>query len=111
MSRSYYGRFPLLKSEIRFGSDVNRWTTADLNRYCGGPDSGRSALGNPSKMPGKSYGIPAAACVTGSKLHLIAGSVCEHCYALDHGRYAYPLVIECQYRRLDSITRPLWADA
>jgi hypothetical protein len=91
--------------------DVTTWTTANLNRYCGGPASGRSALGAASKMPGKTYGLPAAECITGTKLRSQAGSVCEHCYAFERGQYRYRTVIECQYRRLESITRPLWADA
>lgn len=100
-----------LKSEVRFGSDVARWTTADLNRYCGGPASGRSALGTPSKMPGKSYGLPAEECLTGSKLRAIAGSTCEVCYAYKRGNYKYRTVIESQYRRLESTRRPLWSAA
>jgi hypothetical protein len=108
-----------LKSLARHGSTVARWTTADLNRYCGGPASGRDALGNPSKMPGKSYGIPAAACITGTKLRDKPGSVCapdpasgyEGCYAFERGRYAFANVLECQYRRLESISRPLWPAA
>lgn len=90
--------------------DIRRATTADLNRYCGGPESGRSALGNPSKMPGKSYGLPAAACITGTPLRGVAGTVCEFCYAHEHGRYIGDTIV-CQYRRLESITRPQWADA
>jgi hypothetical protein len=92
-------------------SDVRTWRTADLNRYCGGPESGRSALGNASKMPGKTYGLPAAECITGTKLRAQPGSTCEICYAFERGKYRYRTVIECQYRRLDSITRPLWAEA
>lgn len=91
--------------------DIRKWLTAELNRYCGGPDSGRSALGNPSKMPGKSYGLPAAECITGSKLRQVADSTCAVCYAYNRGQYKHRNVIECQYRRLESITRPLWAEA
>ena len=39
-------------------------------------------LSVPSKMPGYSYGIPAQACKTGSKLVGVKGSVCEHCYEI-----------------------------
>lgn len=65
------------------------------------------SLGNPSKMPGKSYGIPAAECHTGSKLRGVPGSVCSHCYALK-GRYAFDNVSKAQYRRFDSLDDPLW---
>lgn len=91
--------------------DITKWLTSDLNRYCGGPDSGASALGNPSKMPGKSYGLPAAECITGTKLRAVEGSTCEVCYAYERGRYRQANVIDCQYRRLSTIERPLWPKA
>lgn len=93
-----------------FTTDVRKWRASDLNRYCGGPESGRSALGNPSKMPGKSYGLPAAECATGSKLREVKGSTCSGCYALK-GNYRYREVLASQYRRLESVTRPLWVEA
>ena len=71
-------------------------------------------LGKPSKMPGMAYGLPAAECKVGSKLRAIPGSVCAGCYALK-GRYILGgrqgTVQSAQYRRLASITHPLWADA
>jgi hypothetical protein len=92
-------------------ADPRTWRTADLNRYCGGPESGRSALGAASKMPGKTYGLPAAECITGTTLRAVPGSTCEVCYAFERGHYKDPMVIACQYRRLESITRPLWVQA
>jgi len=48
-------------------------------------------LSNTSKMPCKSWGIPATKCITGKKLNKIAGSVCNGCYALK-GAYSWPVV-------------------
>ena len=65
-------------------------------------------LSNPSKMPGKAIGLPAADCKTGSKLAKIAGSICADCYALK-GCYQFPVVQAAQYRRLAAIDSPTWA--
>jgi len=67
-------------------------------------------LSKPSKMPGFSYGLPAKECKTGSKLRQVKGSTCYNCYALK-GQYCYPVVQNAQYRRLNSITSPLWVGA
>jgi hypothetical protein len=67
-------------------------------------------LGNPSKMPGLSYGLPAAECKTGSKLRKQSGTVCSNCYACK-GMYRFNNVQRAQYKRLDSIGNPLWVDA
>jgi hypothetical protein len=56
-------------------------------------------LSNPSKMPGLSYGTPAAACPIGSILRANKGTVCEKCYA-HKGMYVFPNVKEAQARRL-----------
>ena len=64
-------------------------------------------LSNTSKMGCKSYGLPARECITGSKLRLIAGSVCSECYA-HKGMYNFPVVQAAQYRRLESIQSDLW---
>lgn len=68
-------------------------------------------LSVPSKMPGYSYGIPAQACKTGSKLVGVKGSVCEHCYALDRGFYQMPVVKNAQQRRLNALSHPRWVEA
>ena len=57
--------------------------------------------GNPSKMPGLSYGIPASECKTGRKLAQVEGSVCSTCYAFERGNYAYDNVVKSQWKRLD----------
>ncbi len=67
-------------------------------------------LGFPSKMPGTSYGLPAQACLVGSRLASIPGSVCHGCYALK-GNYLYPSVETSQSRRLASIANPSWTMA
>lgn len=67
-------------------------------------------IGYPSKMPGTSYGLPAAACVTGSKLAQVEGSVCSHCYAMK-GHYAYPNVAKAQAARLKAIESPAWVQS
>jgi|DEB0MinimDraft_3_1074331.scaffolds.fasta_scaffold73361_2 hypothetical protein len=63
-------------------------------------------LGKPSKMPGTAYGIPAAECITGSKLRKVAGSTCSDCYALK-GRYAFANVVNAEYLRLDRVQQAL----
>lgn len=79
-------------------------TISEVKTVAGG------SIGFPSKMPGTSYGIPAAACKTGGKLHQVADTVCSDCYALK-GNYIYPPVRTAQERRLASIEDPRWADA
>lgn len=73
----------------------------DAREYVGG-------VSDPSKMPGKAYGLPAQACNVGSILHLIKGSTCEKCYALDRGMYVMPNVKKAQARRLAAISKPDW---
>lgn len=68
-------------------------------------------LSNPSKMPWYAWSISAKNCHTGSKLHLIKGAVCEHCYALK-GRYVFPNVQNAMKRRLDALNNnPDFEDA
>ena len=57
-------------------------------------------LSNTSKMPCKSWGIPAITCKTGSKLAKIKGSVCNGCYALK-GAYSWPTVKNAYQVRLN----------
>jgi hypothetical protein len=47
-------------------------------------------LSNPSKMPSKSYGLPAQACKVGGQLRAVKGSTCENCYAYDRGHVWLP---------------------
>lgn len=65
-------------------------------------------LSRTSKMPAKSYGLPAAECATGSKLHKVAGSVCADCYALKGNYRRYPAIVAAQYRRLATISGSNW---
>ena len=69
------------------------------------------SLTRTSKMPGLSYSLPAWACQTGSKLRKIKGTPCLNCYALKGNYIRYPKIKEVQYKRLDSITNPLWVEA
>jgi hypothetical protein len=69
------------------------------------------SLTRTSKMPGLSYSLPAWACQTGSKLRKIKGTPCFNCYALKGNYIRYPKIKEVQYKRLDSITNPLWVEA
>ena len=48
------------------------------------------SLTRTSKMPGKSYSLPAWACQTGSKLRKIEGTPCFSCYALKGNYIRYP---------------------
>ena len=58
------------------------------------------SLSDTSKMPGKSWGINAARCITGKKLAQIADSICSMCYA-EKGFYTlYPSVKRAQDVRL-----------
>jgi hypothetical protein len=68
-------------------------------------------LSNPSKMPSKSYGLPAQACKVGGQLRAVKGSTCENCYAYDRGMYGFPVVKKAQARRLATITREDWTPA
>ena len=57
------------------------------------------SLTRTSKMPGKSYSLPAWACQTGSKLRKIEGTPCFSCYALKGNYIRYPKIKEIQYKK------------
>lgn len=67
-------------------------------------------LSSPSKMPGYAYSLPASACIVGSQLASIPGSVCHSCYAL-RGRYLFPVVQRAMAKRLASLSHPDWANS
>ena len=67
-------------------------------------------LSAPSKMPGPAFNLPAQACITGSNLGKVPGSVCHGGYALK-GRYRFPNVKEALQRRLAALMDPRWVDA
>ena len=67
-------------------------------------------LSAPSKMPGPSFNLPAAACITGAKLVDVKGSTCSGCYALK-GRYRFGNVQAALKRRLAKLQEPRWVDS
>ena len=68
-------------------------------------------LSGESKMPSRSFGLPAKRCNVGSQLAKIKGSVCYECYALDRGNYSYPVVKDAQERRYQKLYHPSWVRA
>lgn len=72
---------------------MNR-TWSELREILGGH------LGETSKMPGFSFGLPAKkSCPVGSTLLGVPGSTCSGCYGM-RGHYLFPVVKDCQDRRL-----------
>jgi hypothetical protein len=67
-------------------------------------------LGEPSKLPGFSFGISAKDCIVGSKLREVGGSTCSKCYAY-RGQYTFPHVWEAHQRRLNGLTHLNWVEA
>ena len=68
-------------------------------------------LGQTSKMPCPSYGLPATECRTGGKLRTVEGSVCSTCYALKGNYNRFKSITARQIVRLKSITHPAWVDS
>ena len=66
-------------------------------------------LSNTSKMPSYSWGIPIQYCVTGSKLALQEGTICNKCYA-GKGCYVFPVVKAMYEKRYQAIELPEWVD-
>ena len=66
-------------------------------------------LGRNSKMPGRTYGISALLCKTGSKLRKVKNSVCEKCYAM-RGCYRFKSVALAHARRYASLYAPRWVE-
>ena len=69
-----------------------------------------SKLGNPSKMPGFSFGISPEHCNVGSKLREVPGSVCSECYACN-GNYRYESVQTSHANRYAKLSHPEWISA
>lgn len=63
-----------------------------------------------SKMPCKSYSIPAKYCRKGSILRKVVGTICSQCYALK-GRFVFGGVLRAMQRRYDSLDHPQWVEA
>jgi hypothetical protein len=88
-------------------------------------------LGNPSKMPGRSYGLPAAdapwvpaacladgipvpptyGCAIGAIMVALKGTTCFKCYADARGNYQYSSVRVAQVRRASGIFHTDWVPA
>ena len=68
-------------------------------------------LSDPGKMPGYAYSLPAQACITGSKLVKIPGTVCYGCYALKGNYKRFPSVRLALAKRLQALPHPRWVDA
>jgi hypothetical protein len=86
-----------------FAVPQSRWTVKLAESIAG-------TLGNPSKLPGKAYGISAKLCNVGAKLALIPGSICNECYAM-RDNYNYPSVKIGHDRRAAGINSISWRDA
>ena len=67
------------------------------------------SLGEPSKMPCKSWGISARHCITGSKLAKIEGTICSKCYCL-RGNYLFKNVTSAHQIRLDKLNKSIKND-
>ncbi len=67
-------------------------------------------LSNPSKMPCHGYSLPAKACIVGSRLRQVEGSVCYKCYAYK-GFYGFSNVQKALRKRLKSLKDPQWTEA
>lgn len=67
-------------------------------------------ISNPSKMPGKGYGISPTHCKTGAKLRKVEGSICSTCYAMKK-LYCMKVVKKAHQNRLDSLGHPSWVPA
>jgi hypothetical protein len=89
-----------MPSQLNYGVHTMKVSEARIN--VGG-------LSKASKMPARSYGLPAQACKIGGTLRAVKGSTCENCYAYDRGMYVMPVVKSAQARRLATITRDDWA--
>ena len=64
-----------------------------------------------TKMPCKSFNLPAWECKTGSKLAKIPGTVCHGCYAMKGNYTRFPSVKKAQYKRLGQLFNPSWVAA
>lgn len=65
-----------------------------------------------SKLPCESYSLPTEACITGSKLAQVKGSICSQCYANKGFYKVYAKTIKpAQQTRLESIASPDWVPA
>ena len=68
------------------------------------------SLGNASKMPCKTYNIPASLCKTGGRLRKVKGSTCHNCYAFK-GNYLFPSVRQGLMKRFKAFSHPKFVTA
>jgi hypothetical protein len=71
---------------------------------------GFKPLGEPGKMPGFSWDIPAMRCQRGRELRCEKGTVCSACYAM-RGWFAAKNVQKTQMARFRQMHHPMWVDA
>ena len=72
------------------------------------------SLSNPSKMPGKAYGINADDCIRGSRMAEVANSICSKCYAQKGNYVRFPKIKEAQDARLkafNNLSTEVWSAA
>ena len=68
-------------------------------------------VSNPSKMPCKSYSIPAQTCPMGRYMVGNPKTVCSGCYVLSGSNYRRFNVRVSQWRRFERLALPEWVDA
>jgi hypothetical protein len=98
---------------LKNATKVLRWFALCVNLSMMNLDLALDLVGGlsaPSKMPCRSYSIPAKYCKTGGKLVSVKNSVCSKCYALK-GFYNMPNVRNALQKRFNSINKPEWVDA
>lgn len=69
------------------------------------------SLGQPSKMPGASYGLDAFQCRTGSRLSTDPDSTCHGCYAKKNFYRSWRPALVARERREAGIHHPYWVEA
>lgn len=99
----YVSPFSWINHSMRYETMTITLTYADAVAIAGTPS-------NTSKMPGKSIGLSAFSCKTGSKLATVPGSVCSKCYALK-GFYRMPSVVKANNKREAGLSHPQWVEA
>jgi hypothetical protein len=71
----------------------------------------KAQLGQPSKMPGYAFGLPAAKCLRGKKMAEDPRTVCGHCYALSNYYLTSFELLEAHKRRFAGLSHPEWVPA
>lgn len=97
----------LLEDLVNKSTEVTSWQ--DAMQVIGG-------FSEASKLPCKSYSIPAEYCKTGTQLRSIEGSICQDCYACDNemgsGWFMKDRVMQpMTHRLLQVLFNPRWTKA